>query len=475
MKRSYSDRELLDLLHSFYLKIGKNPSAASLAADPDTPNPSTYRTRFGSWTKAKELAGISTTNKFGIKTEKELLESLKRFYALEGRAPAQRECKSENNLYGPNTYKDSFGSWDSALYKAGIPKASIRCNQVEEDVLIESISRFYKETGRAPRHEDCNNLEEYTYLKSHMVYKRRFGTFTQALLVANVPLNDTNVSGVELELRDYIASLYNGKIVTNSKDILPSGLELDIYLPELSIAFEFNGLYWHSDAHKAKLYHLSKTEECEALGIRLIHVFEHEWRFKKPIVHSRIQNLLQLLPTIYARNCKILEVSSKDSSVFLESNHLQGNAFASVRLGLYLDGELVALQTFCKSRFNKDHTWELLRYCNKVNTSVVGGASKLFKHFKKLYPKDSVVSYSDRRWNTGELYKALGFNLLHTSAPNYWYFKGLKLESRQKYQKHKLSGILKHFDESLSERENMENNGYYRIYDCGNYVFSYSV
>ena len=94
MKRSYSDRELLDLLHSFYLKIGKNPSAASLAADPDTPNPSTYRTRFGSWTKAKELAGISTTNKFGIKTEKELLESLKRFYALEGRAPAQRECKS---------------------------------------------------------------------------------------------------------------------------------------------------------------------------------------------------------------------------------------------------------------------------------------------------------------------------------------------------------------------------------------------
>ena len=59
------------------------------------------------------------------------------------------------------------------------------------------------------------------------------------------------------------------------------------------------------------------------------------------------------------------------------------------------------------------------------------------------------------------------------SLPNYWYFKGnvLQLESRVKYQKHKLKSLLEFFDESKTEVENMKANGYNRIFDCGNLVY----
>ena len=77
-----------------------------------------------------------------------------------------------------------------------------------------------------------------------------------------------------------------------------------------------------------------------------------------------------------------------------------------------------------------------------------------------------------RRWSAGKLYTALGFKLDHTSKPDYWYFKDrYVLESRVKYQKHKLSGLLEIYDENKTEIENMKANGYERIFDCGNYVF----
>ena len=114
----------------------------------------------------------------------------------------------------------------------------------------------------------------------------------------------------------------------------------------------------------------------------------------------------------------------------------------------------------------------MLRFCNKLGYHVVGAASKLLKFFEKTYMPKSLVSYADRRWSQGRLYKALGFTLKHASSPNYWYWKNTNtLESRIKYQKHKLKDILEIYDENLSEAENMKNNGYHTIYDCGNLVF----
>ena len=277
----------------------------------------------------------------------------------------------------------------------------------------------------------------------------------------------------ELQVFDYIKSIYNGNILHNNRLVI-SPLELDIYIPEKNFAVEFDGLYYHQhDGNiKIKNYHLNKTLQCEKQGIQLIHVFENEWKLKQDIVKSRLKNLLGVYDkVIYARKCEVREVPSKESILFQEDNHLQGAVNAKVNLGLYFNGELISLMTFGKCRFDKKHEWEMLRFCSKLGYHVVGGAGKLLKHFEKTYQPKSLVSYADRRWSQGKLYKALGFKLNHASGPNYWYFKNLKLESRIKYQKYKLKDILEVFDESKTEVENMIANGYHMIYDCGNLVF----
>jgi hypothetical protein len=132
--------------------------------------------------------------------------------------------------------------------------------------------------------------------------------------------------------------------------------------------------------------------------------------------------------------------------------------------------------TFGKSRFNKNVDWELIRYCNSLNTSVVGGASRLFKHFLRNHT-GSIIYYADRRHSQGGLYENLGFEFSHNSDPNYYYYENKQpyiLESRQKYQKHKLPALLENFDQNQTESVNMYNHGYRKIYDCGNQVWVFN-
>ena len=269
-------------------------------------------------------------------------------------------------------------------------------------------------------------------------------------------------------------SLLNLQIRQHDRSLLKP-LEVDIYIPSLKLAIEFDGLYWHcDDVLLDKNYHLNKTQCCEKQGVQLIHVFENEWLFKQNIVKSKLKNLLGVYDKIvYARKCEVREVDSKASRAFQEENHLQGAVNAKVNLGLFYEDELVSLMTFGKCRFDKKHEWEMLRFCNKLGYHVVGGAGKLLKYFERTYQPKSLVSYADRRWSIGKLYNALGFKFTHASRPDYWYFnnKDFELKNRLKFQKHKLKDILEVFDDNKSEVQNMRDNGYHRIFDCGNLVF----
>ena len=121
--------------------------------------------------------------------------------------------------------------------------------------------------------------------------------------------------------------------------------------------------------------------------------------------------------------------------------------------------------TFGKSRFAKDE-FELLRFCNRLYTNVVGGASRLLKHFLKEHPEiKSLTSYADRRWSKGNLYESIGFKKVHVTDPAYFYIVDRIRENRVKYQKHKL--VANGFDVDKTEHEIMKERGYFRIYDCG--------
>lgn len=253
------------------------------------------------------------------------------------------------------------------------------------------------------------------------------------------------------------------------------GPEIDIFLPEFNLGIEIDGTFWHSELNgKHRNYHKEKTDMLEKHKVRLIHVFDTEWVLKTDIVRSRITSLLGKNTTkIYARECDIVEISSKQRKLFFQNTHIQGDVPASKTYGLVHKGNVICMMSFGSSRYSK-HDYELLRFSCQLNTTVVGGASKLFKHFVKKQDPASVISYSDKRYNTGKVYKNLGFSYSHTSSPNYWYFhrnRPYELFSRTKFQKHKLVKILSDYVPEISEWENMKRNQYDRIWDCGNDVW----
>ena len=289
------------------------------------------------------------------------------------------------------------------------------------------------------------------------------------------PICGNNMSLAEKEIEDYVKS-FGIKTETKVRGILSNNKEIDILIPELNIGIEYDGLKWHSDEFKDKNYHLNKTEECKKLGIRLVHIFEDEWMNKKEIIKSIIRNIIGKTENkIYARKCIIQNVNDNEKKEFLEKNHIQGNVNSQINLGLYHYGELVSLMCIGKPRINLgrktslEDEYELLRFCNKLNTNIVGGASKLFKYFITNYNPTLTTSYCDYRWSIGNMYKALGFTLSHHSQPNYYYIIGNNRKNRFKYRKSEL--IKEGFDPEKSEKEIMEERGIHRIYDCGSLVY----
>lgn len=243
--------------------------------------------------------------------------------------------------------------------------------------------------------------------------------------------------------------------------------ELDIFIPSLNKAIEFNGLFWHSGSpHR----HVRKTNACEKHGIQLYQIFEHEWNdpVKKDIWKSILQ--FDSRHSIFARKTEVKEIFNPME--FFNQNHLQGSHGASVCYGLYYDDRLVSAMSFSKPRFNKKYDWEIIRYVTEMSTTVIGGAGKLLKAFQKGYNPRSILTYADRRFSNGNVYKMIGFDLVGYSKPSYFYWKGKQILSRYSCQKKKLSSLLENYDPELTERENMEAHGYRCVWDCGNVILT---
>ena len=138
--------------------------------------------------------------------------------------------------------------------------------------------------------------------------------------------------------------------------------------------------------------------------------------------------------------------------------------------------DLVCAMTFAKPRNKNDADYELIRFANKEGTNVIGGASKLMAHFKSIVGTScKIISYSDRNYSNGDLYRTLGFTHVRTTQAGYRYFKrGHRLESRHKYQKHKLKDFDS-YDENKTEFQIMDEEGYMRIYDAGHDLWSMNV
>jgi len=318
--------------------------------------------------------------------------------------------------------------------------------------------------------EKCNNIFDATY---QQLYNRFIYNIT--LCTKCNPIDSLSES--EIQLQNFIKENYTGEIILNDRKII-GPYELDIYIPELKIAFEFNGLYWHSELYKDKKYHITKTEKCEKLSIQLIHIFEDDWNYKQDIIKSIILNKLNKSQNkIYARKCEIKEIiDNRLIRDFLNKNHIQGYVNSEIKLGLFYNDELISIMTFGRKRkimnfLINDNEYEMYRFCNKLNFNVIGGISKLFSYFIKKYSFSKITSYSDRSYFNGNNYLKIGFKMYGKTEPNYYYIINKKREYRFNFRKDIL--VKNGYDKDKTEHEIMLERGIYRIYNSGNFKFIY--
>jgi hypothetical protein len=326
----------------------------------------------------------------------------------------------------------------------------------KNNFIISKDKNYIKYLGTNNSLFSCDKGHEFEIASSN--YHSRLKSKIPLCTICHPIGNSRSIK--EDDVYNYISSIYNGNIIQSYRD----GLEIDIYLPELKLGFEFNGLYWHSEEYKSKNYHREKTDYFSERGIRIIHIWEDDWDLKSDILKSQISHLLGYSERIMARKCTVRNIDIPYiSSDFLNKNHIQGSDKSSIKLGLFSGDSLVSVMTFnnLEGRTKMEEGgWNLSRFCNLRGLSVVGAASKLLGYFIREWNPKRIVSYADYNWSIGNLYDKLGFSVVSISRPDYKYLYEGKRVHKSNFSKRKMKF-------SVTETEYMEEMGIYRVWDCG--------
>lgn len=416
--------------------------------------------RFGEWT-AKEFKGNAQwlcecscgTEK--ILTRKELIEGLSKSCG----------CKKVEHLL--NTMRTNFG--DISTQRINNPRLPWQIDALRSQTkMLDIISKFDTKPTIKQLSSVLDTQESTVLLRIHQL------ELEDKVNIAPM------YSSYEIDLIDFIKSINNKLIIEHSnRNILGNNQEIDIYIPELKLAIEFNGNFWHSTLNKDKKYHQQKTLERLKQGIHLIHIFEYEWNNIKTQekLKSYIKNLcMNKKEKIYARDTQAYELLVDEDKDFLNTYHFQGYTSSNIKICLRYKNDIVSVMTFGKPRFNNDteYQYELLRYCTKPEYNIVGGAEKLFSYFLNKYNPTSIVTYSDLSKFKGSVYPRIGFTIKGITDPNYKWVDCNTNEALSRYQTMKHRLVEKGLGtEDQTEDEIMKNLGYVKIYDSGNMKFSY--
>lgn len=366
-------------------------------------------------------------------------------------------CKEHGSFYQTPLKHISYGY--------GCPNcvSNVKSNTTE---FIQKSLKIHKERFDYSKVDYVNNKTKV------VITCNKHGDFEQLpnshLLGHGCPQCCNKITKPHQKIIDYLDSL-GVKYFNNSKYVL-GDLEVDIFIPDYNFGIEVNGLYWHSLRIDNQAYHdrLKNLHSCKATlaenVIKLYQFWDYEIADNFDLICSMINHALNKSERIYARNCVVKRLTNNDVKDFFNISHMQGHRNASVVYGLLFDDELVASATFSKHHL---HDWEVIRYANKLNCSIVGGFSRILKRFSNDEKPKSLLTFADRRFSTGGLYKKCGFSVCGVTAPNYFYYKNNILLSRQRCQKHKLHKFLENFDNNLTEHQNMYNHNYGCVYDAG--------
>ena len=353
-------------------------------------------------------------------------------------------------------------------------------NKKRTDQSNGNISTFLKDANLTLNNDisewvfslTCNSCSTaFTFTKQYFQPAK----FTQSICPTCYPRSKP-VSGKEQALYDFVSSICPSAIQSYREKY--HSKEIDIFVPELNLGIEFNGLYWHSEEvllsnNRSPKADFDKLQWASSKGIRLIQIFEDEWDVNPELVKSRLSDLLHAhnCLRVFARNCSAKKITGHEAAVFCQQNHIMGKGRSNACYGLFDQGKLVSVMTFTTSNLSRKGTsWELNRFCSLANVKVVGGASKLFTAFIREYDPDSVISYSDNRWSEGKVYAVLGFEKVHSGISNFWYTKANLAKRIHRFT------LRKRPHEPIDQAAHVlrKQEGYSRIWDSGSAKWQWS-
>lgn len=287
------------------------------------------------------------------------------------------------------------------LYFLGTNFKNLKEKLLTNDLAL--LLPIEKYTGVNDKHAwpfECNTCG-YTW-------DQRYWNISKTKCAVCNPTQLTYKSKPELEIFEYIKSIYSGMVISGDRRII-NPFEVDILLPDLKIGIEHNGLYFHSENSNGRgySYHKNKMDLLKKKNYRLISIFGDEWQFNEDLVKSKLKNILGLDEnSVYARKTTVVQIPRDIAIPFINEHHIQGAPRnLPINYGLMLDDELIAIMSF-----SGDATeYNLTRFCSSVR--IVGGASKLLSAFIEDYDPSSIISYADLRWSQGDLYPQLGFTV----------------------------------------------------------------
>ena len=283
--------------------------------------------------------------------------------------------------------------------------------------------------------------------------------------ISNIKSN-VNQRFQDLLKQNNINSNLEFRIETKVFDIKVDGTNI---LLEIDPTYTHNafGNHWNKDGLD-KNYHRDKSRLAQQHGYRCIHIFD--WDNVDKIVF-----MLKPKETLYARKCEIQEVDKQTCDEFLSKYHLQNTCNGQkVRIGLFYKNELVELMTFGRPRYNKHYQWELLRLCTKSEYKVVGGATRLFKHFVEQYNPENIISYCDLAKFSGRVYDTIGMKLLRITAPaKVWSYKNHKITDSLLRQRGYDQLFNENYGKGTDNETLMIEHGWLPVYDCGQAVYEW--
>lgn len=272
--------------------------------------------------------------------------------------------------------------------------------------------------------------------------RSHFGKLVKSIGIESALQRQKSVSGLESTITEWLDSEgieYETQFVVDKKIA-------DIRIGDVLI--ECDGLYWHSDLFVDRKYHTSKRDLYISKGYRPLFVRGDEINNKLDIVKSVIRNALDLNSTkMYARKLEVKQVCKSVARDFINDNHLMGAApSVSFSLGLFDKEELVSVMQLKKT---SGCGYDISRYCSLINTTITGGFTKLLSHCSQFCKAESISTFIDLRYGTGDYLTQFGFIETSCHASFSW-TNGAKTFHRMKFPGN--SGY---------------ENGLYKIWDCG--------